>query len=155
MFVIAHRLSSENLMKSLPAIVFVLLCSPLFAADKTEKQVRDLVQHYDSAWLKKDVAEVQRILAPEYIYFSSEGKLTDRRSTFDFLQKNSYKLDRSERSEVEVHRTDHTVVVSSRWIGKGTYDGKPIDDDQRCDIVLSQVKGKWLIVSEHCTQIAK
>jgi len=143
-------------MKSLATtILFVLLCSPLFAADKTEKQVRNLVQRYDAAWLKKDVAEVQRILAPEYIYFSSEGKLTHRKSTFDFLQKNSYKLDRSERSEVEVHRTDHTAVVSSRWIGTGTYEGKPINDDQRCGIVLSQVRGKWLIVSEHCTQIAK
>src|SRR3954466_2634456 len=143
-------------MRAIAVVLLLLVARTTFAADKTtDEKIKDVIQRYDAAWLKKDVAEVQRTLAPEYLYFSSEGKLTDRKSTFDFLQKNSYKLDRSERSEVEVHRTNHTAVVSSRWIGTGTYDGNPINDDQRCGIVLSQVRGKWLIVSEHCTQIAK
>jgi ketosteroid isomerase-like protein len=138
------------------AVICLCLCLTAVAADnRGDRQIKDLVQRYDSAWLKKDVAAVQRILAPEYVYFSSEGKVNDRKSTFQFLQKDSYKLDRSERSEIEIHRTGATAVVSSRWIGTGSYEGKPINDNQRCGIVLSEVKGKWLIVSEHCTQIAR
>jgi ketosteroid isomerase-like protein len=143
-------------MKIVVLTLLAVLMVPAYAADKsTDQQIKSLVQHYDTAWQKKDIAAVQRILAPEYIYLSSEGKINDRKSTFEFLGKSSYKLDRSERSEVEIRRTGQTAVVSSRWIGTGTYEGKPIDDDQRCSIVLSQVKGKWLIVAEHCTQILK
>jgi len=136
-------------------ILVACLFTPLFAADSSDKQIDDLIQRYDAAWLKKDVVAVDRVLAPQYIYFTSEGKINDRRSTFDFLQKASHKLDRSERTEIEIHRAGSTAVVSSRWIGTGSYDGKPINDDQRCGIVLSQSKGRWLIVSEHCTQIVK
>jgi ketosteroid isomerase-like protein len=141
---------------TLKALILVAcLCSPIFAADSADRQIKELIERYDAAWLKKDVAAVNRVLAPQYIYFTSEGKINDRRSTFDFLQKVSYKLDRSERTEIEIHRTGSTAVVSSRWIGIGSYDGKPINDDQRCGIVLSQSKGRWLIVSEHCTQIVQ
>jgi len=136
-------------------ILVACLFTPLFADDSSDKQIDDLIHRYDAAWLKKDVVAVDRVLAPQYIYFTSEGKINDRRSTFDFLQKASYKLDRSERTEIEIHRTGSTAVVSSRWIGTGSYDGKPINDNQRCGIVLSQSKGRWLIVSEHCTQIVK
>src|SRR5882724_10879543 len=86
-------------------ILVACLCSPIFAADSSDKQIDDLIQRYDAAWLKKDVVAVDPVLAPQYIYFTSEGKINHRRSTFDFLQKASYKLDRSERTEIEIHRT--------------------------------------------------
>jgi ketosteroid isomerase-like protein len=143
-------------MKSIALIIITCLCGITFAADSpTDQQIKDQIQRYDAAWLKKDVAAVSETMSPEYVYFSDDGKLRDRKWMLDFLQKDSYKLDRSERSEIEIRRTGDTAVVSSRWIGTGSYDGKPINDDQRCGIVLSQSKGRWLIVSEHCTQIAK
>ena len=171
-----------------PAIVFLCFCLSTVAADSiSDNQINELIQRYDAAWLKKDVAAVSETMSPEYVYFSSDGKLSDRQWMLDFLQKKSYKLDRSERSEIEIHRTGSTAVVSSRWIGTvavplddvSAQAGTPlagiigfptlgpapftihgpsratINDDQRCGIVLSRVKGRWLIVSEHCTQITK
>jgi ketosteroid isomerase-like protein len=137
--------------------IFLIAClGAAFAAEPSaDKQIGELIHRYDSAWLKKDVATVSHTMSPEYVYFSSDGKLRDRKWMLDFLQNPSYNLDRSERSEIDIHRAGSTAVVSSRWIGTGTYDGKPINDDQRCGIVLSQVKGRWLILSEHCTQITR
>ena len=146
-------------MKKATLVLIVFIAAFASAAEKFNDldyaAVMSVVRGYDSAWLKKDVKRVEQVLAPEYIYFTSDGKITDRGRTLGFLKKESYKLDRSERTEIEIHRTGSTAVVSSRWIGTGSYDGKPIDDDQRCGIVLSQSKGRWLIVSEHCTQIVK
>src|SRR5882757_5385666 len=125
------------------AIIFLCFCVSAVAADSSsDKQIKDLIKRYDSAWVKKDVGAVTATMSPEYVYFSSDGKLRDRKWMLDFLQKPAYKLDRSERSEIEVHRTDSTAVVSSRWIGTGSYDENPINDDQRCGIVLSQAKGR-------------
>ena len=46
-----------------------------------------------------------------------------------------------------------TVIVSSRWKGKGKYGKTEINDDQRCGQVFVRSGGKWKLLSEHCTQI--
>ena len=59
----------------------------------------------------------------------------------------------TERSEIKTFRTGDTVVVSSRWRGKGTYNEEPINDDQRCSLVFGKEGKDWKLLSEHCTQI--
>jgi hypothetical protein len=54
---------------------------------------------------------------------------------------------------VKEYLTSGAAVVSSRWKGKGTYDGQEFHDDQRCSIVLAREKQQWRVLSEHCTQI--
>ncbi|HEV2903412.1 MAG TPA: nuclear transport factor 2 family protein, partial [Pyrinomonadaceae bacterium] len=76
---------------------------------------------YDAAWNTKNVATVDRLLAPEYVYFSSTGNLTSRQQTMELLKSPGYKLTFAERSEIKTFRSGATVIVSSRWKGKGTY----------------------------------
>jgi ketosteroid isomerase-like protein len=111
------------------------------------------VRSYDNAWNHKDAAALERILAPEYVYFSSKGEVRSRQSLLDELLSPKYKLASAERTELKVYVTSGTAVVSSRWKGHGTYDGQPFNDDQRCSIVLARANEKWLVLSEHCTQI--
>jgi ketosteroid isomerase-like protein len=113
-----------------------------------------LVERYDSAWNSKDAARVKRILAADYIYFSSKGATQSRQHMLDMLLSPKYTVASAQRSEMEVHRTSSTAVVSSRWKGHGTYDGREFHDDQRCSIVLGREKQGWQVLSEHCTQIA-
>jgi ketosteroid isomerase-like protein len=109
---------------------------------------------YDRAWNKKDVTGVSRILAKDYVYFSSRGSLTDRKATLEFLVSPDYKLTFVDRSEIKVLSTSSSVVVfSSRWKGKGTYKAETIDDDQRCGNVFVREGKAWKLLSEHCTQI--
>jgi hypothetical protein len=122
--------------------------SPTFADNPAE-----IVKKYDVAWNKKDSKTVSKILAPSYIYFTSDGKMFSRSETLDFLKSPKYKLSFAERSEIKTYRTGNTIVVSSRWIGRGTYGDEEINDDQRCGIILTKINKEWKIVSEHCTQI--
>lgn len=112
------------------------------------------VEAYDQAWNRKDATAVGRILANNYVYFSSEGAVLPRQEMLNFLRSPKYVLNGADRSELEVRRTDRTAVVSSRWKGNGTYDGKEFHDDQRCSLVLTQEGRQWKLLSEHCTQIA-
>ena len=96
---------------------------------------------------------IERILAPEYVYFSSKGDVRSRQSLLDELLSPKYVLVSAERSEINVYVTLGTAVVSSRWKGQGTYDGRQFRDDQRCSIVLVRNKQDWLVLAEHCTQI--
>jgi ketosteroid isomerase-like protein len=118
--------------------------------------VTNVISRYDAAWNRHDTATVARLLAPDYVYFTSTGRLTRRAESLAFLSSPTYIIAAAQRSEIEVlHASADLALVSSRWTGHGSSDGKPFNDDQRCGLVLRKAAGGWQILSEHCTQIAK
>lgn len=130
--------------------------SLLTSNHRTQKQRDDVLQtlkKYDEAWNKKDLATVDKILAADYVYFSSTGSITSREKTLELLVSPKYILTSAERSEIKTFRTGDTVIVSSRWKGKGTYNEEVINDDQRCSLVFIKQGKLWMLLSEHCTQI--
>ena len=118
-------------------------------------QVGALVARYDSAWNRQDTVEVSRLLAPQYQYFTSRGGVTHRAETLAFLGAPDYRLERARRSEVEVALSGPVAVVSSRWIGNGTWRGEAFDDDQRCGQTWVRTERRWQMLSEHCVQIER
>jgi ketosteroid isomerase-like protein len=134
---------------------FLALCgvSPAQTKKSLDQDISRFIERYDKAWNNKDAAVIERILAPDYVYFSSKGEVRSRQSVLDELLSPKYILASAERTEIKAYRTAGTAVVSSRWKGQGTYDGREFHDDQRCSIVLAQGKRGWLVLSEHCTQI--
>jgi ketosteroid isomerase-like protein len=117
-------------------------------------EVASLVTRYDSAWNRKDTLAAGRLMAPEYRYFSSLGGVRPRAAMLEFLGSPDYHLRRADRSELQITRSGPVVVVSSRWKGQGTYQGKRFADDQRCGLVWVRTTRTWRLVSEHCVQIA-
>ena len=118
-----------------------------------EEEVAGFVEKYDNAWNQREMATVERMLAPDYVYFSSKGQVRSRESLLQLFGSAKYKLESAERSELKVYRTMDTAVVSSRWKGHGTFDGREFHDDQRCSIVLVRGNEGWVVLAEHCTQI--
>ena len=96
---------------------------------------------------------LDKILAPEYAYFSSLGGVSDLAKTRETVASPGYRLERGERSEIATYRIGTTVVVSTRWQGAGVFDGKPFQDDQRCSVVVGFADGRGRVLSEHCTNI--
>ena len=141
--------------------IVLFLCTAIFATAPAkpsappQDDVLRFVEEYDRAWNNKDATTVGRILASDYVYFSSQGQVQARQHMLDMLLSPKYKLASAERSEMTAHRLSGTAVVSSRWQGHGSYDGKQFRDDQRCSIVLVRQEQRWQVLSEHCTQIVK
>ena len=117
--------------------------------------LKEALADYDKAWNKKDLSGVSKVLAGDYVYFTSTGGLTDRKRTLEFLASPDYKLTFVERSEVvlQSYRAD-IAIISSRWKGRGTYGKDVINDDQRCGLVFIKEEKIWKLLAEHCTQIA-
>ena len=142
-------------------VVPVLICLTMMGASRTQSRLSPeqdaihFIEEYDRAWNHKDAAAVGRDLAPGYVYFSSKGRVVSRQQTLDMLLSPKYVLASAERSEMKAYVTSGTAVVSSRWRGNGSYDGKEFHDDQRCSIVLGKVGKGWQVLSEHCTQIVE
>jgi ketosteroid isomerase-like protein len=141
-------------------VVAVLSCiafcegSPAQNRQAPDEDIIHVVERYDSAWNSKDAGIVKRILAANYIYFTSKGATHSREQILDMLLSPEYALASTKRSEMKVYLTSGTAVVSSRWQGRGTYDGQSFHDNQRCSIIWGREKQGWQVLSEHCTQIA-
>lgn len=131
----------------------LFLCSGAQAQPESDADVRDAVKAYDMHWERKDLDALQRVLADDYVYFSSKGDTLSRQAWLGRLSASEYVLKSSVRSEIEVHRTADAAVVGTRWKGHGEYAGKPFVDDQRCSLALGRSPTGWKVLSEHCTQI--
>jgi hypothetical protein len=122
--------------------------------DPASAEVLAIIDTYDSAWNRRDTGTVATLLADDYMYLSSDGRVLPRAETLGFLASPDYVLETAERSEVEIsHLTAGMAVLSSRWHGHGTWRGEPFMDDQRCSLVLERAAGRWQLLAEHCTQI--
>jgi len=132
----------------------ILSTSPARNVLPAEEDVLHFVEEYDRSWNHKDASAVARLLATNYVYFSSTGQVQSREHVLEMVVSPKYILTSAERSEVKVYRMSDTAVVSSRWKGQGSYEGKEFRDDQRCSIVLVRDGQTWRVLSEHCTQIA-
>lgn len=136
----------------------VLICAASVFGQATsflpDHPVKKALTDYDTAWNSKNVDGMSRVLADDYVYFSSTGGLTDRAATLKFLVSPDYKLTFVERSEVKLlSQKNNVAVVSSRWKGRGTYGKEEINDDQRCGLVFVKQGRTWKLLSEHCAQI--
>ena len=118
-----------------------------------EADALKLLTRYDAAWAAKGVAAVDRMVAPDYVYFSSKGRVEGRDQMRAMLASPGYRIDRSTRDDVHAYRLGSTVVIGSHWTGAGTFEGQPFTDDQRCSVVIAFAGGAGRVLSEHCTNI--
>jgi ketosteroid isomerase-like protein len=137
------------------SVSLACVASPRNAATQVATaEIRTTIARYDEAWNRRDSGAVGALLAPDYVYFTSTGGVNRRADALTFLTSATYVLAAAQRSDVEVlHATTDLAIVSSRWQGHGTWQGKPFNDDQRCGLVLRRAAGSWHILAEHCTQI--
>ncbi len=137
---------------ALSVAVCLAFAAPAMASD-VDAGIAAAIKTYDETWDRKDLAGLEAVLAPEYVYFSSKGGVLSRRQWLDRLSNATYRLDSTERSEIDAHVSGTAAVVGTRWKGHGTSNGKPFRDDQRCSMALTKASGEWKVLSEHCTQI--
>jgi hypothetical protein len=123
-----------------------------------ETAVAQVVAQYDRAWNERDTSAVNRLLAPEYKYSTSQGEVRSRAETLALLSAPDFRLEQANRFEIAMSLTGSLLgteaVVSSRWVAHGSYRGNAFKDDQRCDQTWRQrSQTTWQLFSEHCVQI--
>lgn len=119
----------------------------------TREEVIAVIKSFDDGWKNKNLKKVDSVLAPSYIYFTQSGGIFARENLVQTAGSPDYTLDTFERSHYFVQLFENTAVVSTKWVGKGTYIGIPFDEIQRCSLTIIKVNGKVEILTEHCTPI--
>ncbi|RZJ01197.1 MAG: nuclear transport factor 2 family protein [Brevundimonas sp.] len=112
-----------------------------------------VILHYDRAWAARDETQLRRVMTPAFLYFTSRGARWTLDRWLALVLSPAYHVEGASRSEIDVVITGATAVASTRWTGRGRYNDRPFDDDQRCSLTLVKLDGAWRVASEHCTQI--
>jgi uncharacterized protein (TIGR02246 family) len=117
-------------------------------------EIERLNQAWLDAWLTKDAAAIQAMMAPEYTYIAPNGQVMDRDRILAIVRSPSYRLDRAKGSEVHVTRFKDSAIVLRRSQSSGSYDGQAFTEDHRCTSVWLRRRKAWRLAWEHCSPIA-
>jgi len=119
----------------------------------TYEEVIAVIKRFDEGWKGKNLSIVDSVLAPAYIYFTQSGSSFNRKNLVETAGSSQYLLDSAERLDYKIKLFENTAVVSTRWIGKGVYEGVGFNENQRCSITIIKIDNKVQILSEQCTPI--
>ena len=112
-------------------------------------ELQSLNERWNRAWLEKDAATVERLMAEDYIYIAPNGLALDRQAILAVIRSPSYRLDRATRTEVVVRPLgQEAAVVRHRSQAAGSFEGTSFTEDHRCVMVCEKQAGEWRIVLE-------
>ena len=115
-------------------------------------ELEQLNQRWNRAWLEKDAATVERLMADDYVYVAPTGQVLDREAILRIIRSPGYRLHHWSRTDVVVRMLgDGAAVIRHRGQGEGEFEGKPFKEDHACVTVCARVRGEWQIVMEQCT----
>src|SRR5438128_1252223 len=119
-------------------------------------ELHGLSERWYRAWLAKDAATVDRLMAEDYLYIAPSGLVLDRQAILAIVRSPSYQLDHCTRTEIVVRAVGHeAAVVRHRCQAAGSFEGTSFMDDHRCAIVWEKHAGEWRIVMEQCSFSSK
>src|SRR5258708_7706787 len=102
-------------------------------------ELQRLNETWNRAWLEKDAATVERLMAEDYLYVGPNGPVLDRPSIPSYervsrprtiIRSPSYRLDRSTRTEVVVRPLGlDAAIIRHRSQSAGTFEGVAFEED--------------------------
>ena len=115
-------------------------------------ELHGLSERWFQAWLEKDAATVERMVAEDYVYVAPSGLILDRQAILAIIRSPSYRLDHGTCTEVVVRAVGRdAAVVRRRYQGAGSFEGTSFTDDHRCVMVWEKHAGEWRLVMEQCS----
>jgi hypothetical protein len=64
-------------------------------------ELHGLNERWNQAWLEKDVATVERLMADDYIHVAPNGLILNRQAILGIIRSPNYRLDRGTRTEAQ------------------------------------------------------
>jgi hypothetical protein len=111
-----------------------------------------LDERWFQAWLEKDAATVDRLMAEDYLYVAPSGLVLDRQAILAIIRSPSYRLDRFTRTDVVVRAVgNEAAVVRDRRQAAGSFEGASFADDHRGVMVWERHGREWRVVMEQCS----
>jgi ketosteroid isomerase-like protein len=123
--------------------------------DADIKRLMEIQQELASAWIARDRAIIERLIAPDWVVTHVEGQRITRAEVFrNMLESDATRMTSSDVDEVEVRVFGDAAVVTGRTHARGTQSGTPFDVRLRFTDVFIRRDGGWQAVASHATLLS-
>ena len=120
-----------------------------------EQQLRDIQQQLARAWVERDRALIERILAPEWSVTQANGTILSRANVLgSAFETEALRVTSMVVDDVTVRIFGATAVVRGRTVATGTDKGLAIDVRLRFTDVFLKRHGDWQAVASHASLLA-
>jgi len=120
---------------------------------RAEQKLRELEREWDAAIVRKDVATLERILSPDFVYIDSVGGVNPRAALLEGIKNSEAVMEPFETEDVSVRIYGDTAVLTGRFTQKASYKGKIFSGQFRYTDVYVKRGSSWQAVSAHASRI--
>jgi ketosteroid isomerase-like protein len=135
------------------AALAALAISPAWGASPPELEAMAATQAACDAFRLRDLAALERLLAPEFVLVSTNAEVQGRGQAIKEVRDGDPQYERFENHDMAARIYGDTAVVQGITSLKGRSGGKPFAVDVRFTDTLVRVAGRWTIVVSHVTRI--
>ena len=147
----------------LPIAITVALLSFVFGQaqqeatnNKSEQEVRQIIEKYRAALLQRDLRTLQKIWADDYIFVNASGDVLTKAQRLANAKSGTTTLESiNEEENITVRVYQNSAVATSRVTIKGQYSGQPVSGQYRSTHVWVKGSTGWQLVSNQLTALAR
>ncbi len=126
---------------------------PLWTEISPEEHVVQLERAWFDAYLKRDVATLDRILADDYTFIAPNGQVVTKSAGWSRLGRLHY--DRLEVDDIHVRLYGDTAVLTARVQVEGRLGDEDLSGAYRHTRVYARQNGSWRAVAGQSTRVAQ
>ena len=128
--------------------------SPAATAD-VRQTLKDRFREYTEALMNRDLAALDKIWAESYTFTNGRGELLTKKDRMENIKSGATQFDSISREDEEIRVFGDTAVVTGRVVLKVIYSGKESSGPYRFMNVWVKMQGRWQIVANQITPIAR
>jgi ketosteroid isomerase-like protein len=118
-----------------------------------EDQIRQMEIEWGDAFLRRDIATLDRLMADEYILTDPLGSVRGKAESLAAIKTNEVLFESTESDNVNVLINGDTAVVTARSTFRGRYKGWSVAGRYQYTDVLVKRRGTWKAVGSHITAL--
>ena len=146
------------------AVLLILTASALVPAQmsgrrtprnlKVERELKKVEEDWARAYLRRDAAILERILADEFISVGSNGQSHNKPQDIEELKADSATYEYSTPYDLEIRVYGNGAVVIGRTKEKGHYDsGRQFVNEYRWTDIFVKRQGRWQCIAAQVASI--
>ena len=125
------------------------------AAGSNEQEVRQAIEKYRAALLRRDIPVLEQIWADDYFFVNASGEVRTKAQRIANLKSGVTVLESiNEKENITVRVYQNSAVAMSRVTIKGKYSGQPIGGQYRSTHVWVKGPEGWQLVANQLTALA-
>ena len=115
------------------------------------EEVREFERAWGFAYIRRDTAALEEIMADDYTFTDPLGGVTDKRQNLDYIRSGLFRVEDTHSRDICVRIYGETAVVTALSIFKASYKGFKVRGRYQYTDVLVRRQGRWYAVASQAT----